>query len=133
MHPILNQYRKHISLVLRFLLGGGTATLAHWLSMWFFIANGMVPTLATTAGAIVGAVVNYFMQYHITFDSQKSHKNPIALYVVSVLFSTATNAIVFYLIFHTLINHVVISQLLTTAIVMVLNFTLYKKVVFRGS
>ena len=120
-----------LSLWLRFLSSGGAATLVHWMTMWGLIQLGCGATWATAVGATVGAVVNYFLQYHLTFACKTAHSVVIPDYIKAVLAGWLSNLLLFYLLFHFIVQQAAWAQLFTTAGVMLINFSLYNKMVFH--
>ena len=52
-------------LFVRFLISGGLATIVHWAVFALLAHVGIVAVLATTLGAITGAIVNYLSLIHI--------------------------------------------------------------------
>ncbi len=120
-----------IQQIKKFIIGGGSATLLHYLTMALLIFIGMKPLYATTIGAFFGAVLNYILQYHYTFESDKSHLYAILSYVVSVSFGFIANTLLFALLYESVQINLIFSQLITTAIITVLNYILYKYIVFK--
>ena len=90
------------------------------------------PSLATAAGAAAGALVNYFLQYHLTFACQNHHRATIPPYVLVVVIAWFVNLICFHWLNTMLLLSAGISQFITSALVAGINFVLYKKVVFHG-
>jgi len=126
-----------VKLGLRFLVSGGIATAAHWAVLWGLVNIQVDAVLASSVGAFVGAVVNYFLQYFFTFRTQRKHKQTLMAYIPAVLVSWLLNLGLFYSLYGSLFSMPMFSdpllaQVVTTGIVMVVNFLLYKKVVFRA-
>jgi len=48
----------------KFIISGGSATIAHLSVMAFLVWAGVAPLISTSVGVIVGAVVNYILQYY---------------------------------------------------------------------
>lgn len=114
-----------------FVIGGGSSTLLHYLSMAILISLDVPPLYATIAGAFLGAILNYLLQYHLTFKSNVSHFRAISSYLVSVSFGFFANIVLFVLFHEKAQINVIISQLSTTSIIMVINYILYKYIVFK--
>ena len=123
--------KNTITQIKNFIIGGGSATAAHYLIMALLVSFEMSPLLATTIGALFGAVLNYIVQYHYTFKSSQSHSRAISSYVLSVSFGFVMNFLLFAFFYESLHFHIILSQLTVTAIVMVMNFTLYKYFIFK--
>lgn len=121
--------------IVRFLLSGTLATLVHW-SVFMCLGTGVFSLtinalFASSVGALCGAVVNYFLQYHLVFASQATYRQTLFPYLLSVSISFGLNALFFYTLSQTRWFSLTFTQVITTACVMVVNFILYKKVVFH--
>ena len=121
-----------VKLVLRFLVSGGIATAVHLLTLWGLINLQVEAVLASSIGAFVGAIVNYFLQYFFTFKTKRKHKQALLAYIPMVLVSWLLNLALFYSLYGSLFTQPLTAQIATTGVVMVVNFLLYKKVVFRA-
>ena len=114
----------------RFIASGGGATLIHIASMTFLVWLGVHAVIATAFGMVLGAVVNYIFQYYYTFDSNVKHHSSIFKYCVSVAISFSSNMLLFTLLYTTLHYNAFVSQIITSALVAVQNYWIYKKFVF---
>ena len=119
-----------VKLVLRFLVSGGFATAVHWVTFWGLIHLQIEAVLASSIGAFAGAVVNYFLQYFFTFKTKRLHKQALLAYIPAVSISWLLNLGLFYSLYGSLFSEPLMAQVVTTSIIMVVNFLLYKKVVF---
>jgi putative flippase GtrA len=118
--------------IYRFLLSGGSATLLHYSVMAFLIFLSTDPVYATAIGALCGAVFNYALQYHYTFKSRNSHLYTISIYSVAAGVALLSNSLLFILFYDFLHRGVLLSQLITTAIVTIQNYLIYKYVIFSS-
>jgi|TARA_B110000967_G_scaffold156392_1_gene161366 putative flippase GtrA len=123
---------KLVKLILRFLVSGGIATAVHWATLWGLINLQVEAVLASSIGAFVGAIVNYFLQYFFTFKTRRRHKQALLAYAPAVLVSWLLNLALFYSLYGEVFSDPLVAQVVTTGVVMVVNFLLYKKVVFRA-
>ena len=121
-----------VKLVLRFLVSGGIATAVHWAALWGLILLQVDAVLASSIGAFLGAIVNYFLQYFFTFKTKRQHKQALLAYAPAVLVGWLLNLVLFYSLYGDVFLDPLVAQVATTAVVMVVNFLLYKKVVFRA-
>jgi len=121
-----------VKLVLRFLVSGGIATAVHWATLWGLLNLQVEAVLASSVGAFVGAVVNYFLQYFFTFKTKRQHKRALLAYIPAVSVSWLLNLALFYSLYGSLLPEPLMAQVVVTSIIMVVNFLLYKKVVFRA-
>lgn len=116
--------------IMRFVMTGGLATLSHWLTMALLILAGMLPSLATAIGALVGAVVNYLMQKAYTFRSSRSHRVALPRYVAACIVLWLANLLLFMLLHRLFYVPVMPAQFLTTGFVALLSYWLYRGMVF---
>lgn len=114
----------------RFILSGGSATLLHYSVMVLLMFEGIYPVYATAIGALCGAIFNYFLQYHYTFKSDKSHLHTMFAYSIAAGVAFLSNSLLFVFFYNFLNIEVILSQLVTTAIVTVQNYLLYKYFIF---
>ena len=118
---------------LRYLISGGSATVLHWATMAGLVAYGMSPTLSTAVGALVGAALNYVLQFHFTFRSTHSHRTTLPRYFQVTALSWISNSVLFFMLFQLTTLSISTAQLLTTALITFLNFFLYQRLVFHES
>ncbi len=118
--------------ILRFLFSGGLATLAHWTSMALLVHFGFGPAVATALGATIGALLNYVLQYHLTFRADRAHRETFPRYVVVVAVGWCANLGLFTGL-QSLGIGVVADQGITSVVVAVLNYWLYRTRVFHGT
>ena len=119
--------------VQRFIVSGGVSTLSHWLTMALLIFAGVIPALATAIGAIVGAIVNYLAQKSYTFKSRSLHRIALPRYIAACAILWLANLVVFMLLNGALSLPVAPAQLVTTALVAILSYWLYRIMVFTDS
>lgn len=115
----------------RFLACGGAATGAHWAAMSLLIFLGAAPLPATAAGAAIGSVFNYLLQRRWVFASTVAHRLALPAYVGTVAVGWGLNAAIFWMLASGLDLNAATAQVCTSALVAVVNFMLYKKVVFH--
>lgn len=123
--------RSLLQTAARYLVSGGAATLLHWGTMAALIAAGLSANLATALGALAGATLNYVLQFHFTFRSRQQHATTMPRYLGITFLSWCSNNAVFALIHGLTGLAAAPSQFLTTALVTVLNFFLYRRFVFN--
>ena len=114
----------------RFIISGGSSTLLHYITMGLLIFLGMDAIWATSIGAVSGAVYNYVLQYYYTFRSQRKHRHSLYAYLAASVLAWLSNLLLFMLFHKILEAGIIIAQLLTTSIVTLQNFIIYKKLVF---
>jgi len=106
---------------------GAIGTVGHYATLILLVqAIHTDPVFATTIGFIIGALINYVLNYRITFNSNKRHRETLTKF-----FSVASlGAVINGLIMSTGMNmfdvHYLIIQVIATCFVLVLNFTANK-------
>ena len=115
--------------LLRFLTGGGLATLVHWLTMFLVIQAGTDARLATAIGASAGLVVNYLAQYSYTFRSRLPHRVAFSRYLAGASLGWGLNLAAFSAMF-SVTGAPVASQAVATAAAVVTNYVIAEKFVF---
>ncbi len=109
----------------RYAMAGGLGTLSHYAVLAGLVEVGSVsPTVATTFGAMTGAVVNYWLNYLFVFGSSKSHLETVPKFSAVALLGAATNASGMWLLNETQGMHYAVSQIVCTLVVLLLGFTL---------
>ena len=114
----------------RFIISGGSSTALHYITMGLLIFLSMDATWATSIGAVSGAICNYVLQYYYTFRSDRKHRYSLQVYLISSVLAWLSNLLLFMLFHKILEVGVIIAQLVTTLIVTLQNFIMYKKLVF---
>ncbi len=125
------RFSSHVKQASRFLWGGGLSTLLHWAAMAALVQAGADAVYATALGALAGAACNYLLQFHFTFRSSASHCAALPTYGAVALVSWCANTGLFYLLCrHGGLSYAA-AQAVATSAVTLMNFILYKKVVFH--
>lgn len=120
------------SRLLRFLVTGGVATLAHWLVMAALVEAGLDPRLATAAGATVGLVLNYLGQHRFTFTSALRHRVAFPRYLGGAMLGWCLNLAIFSALLHFELT-ITVAQLLATGLVTLFNFKIAQRYVFHDN
>jgi putative flippase GtrA len=111
---------------------GAVGTAAHFgllIALVQFMVTGPVP--ASIAGFAVGALVNYGLNYHVTFRSKKPHQAVAPKFVTIALAGLGLNTLVMALATSWL--HYLFSQSLATFLVLAWNFLCNRFWTFKES
>jgi len=115
----------------KFFFAGLLATATHYAVLFgLFNSLNIDLVLATSIGAIAGAMVNYFINYFYTFDSQRRHWLAVQSFLLVVSTGLLINAIVVGLVFHLLGQTAVIAQLTATMVTFAWNFQAHQRWTF---
>jgi putative flippase GtrA len=106
---------------------GAIGTLGHYAVLIFLVqAVQTRPFVASTFGFIVGGIINYVLNYKITFKSSKNHHQAFLQFFTVALFGLVLNSGVMWLGTEQFHVHYLIVQLLATFLVLVVNFLINK-------
>ncbi len=104
---------------------GAIGTAAQYLVLVLLVEGPAVnPVLASTLGFGLGAIVNYLLNYHYTFRSDKSHLEAASKFFSVALVGALTNTLLMYLGTEWLGLNYLLAQILATGAVLVQNFLL---------
>lgn len=102
---------------------GAIGTLAHYLTMialvQFFSAQ---PVIGSSAGALVGAGINYILNYTFTFKSNSDHRATLWKFMLIAAVGFTLNGIFMGIFTGMFKIYYLIAQLLTTGLVLIWNF-----------
>lgn len=117
---------------LRFAAVGAIGTGFHYMALFLLVEyfhTGAV--LASSAGFVLGAVINYFLNYRFTFASEKLHGETLPKFFLVAILGLPLNSGV--MAFYTVVIpvHYLLAQLIATGIVLVWNFTANRIWTFR--
>ncbi len=88
--------------------------------------------VASMFGAVVGALVNFVLNHHVTFDARSSVYQTGPRYLVLVALSFVNNAVLVYLMFKVMHWNYLVAQIVATGIVFFINYLFSSLWVFKG-
>jgi putative flippase GtrA len=107
----------------RFALVGAVGTTAHYVTLITLVElAGTRGVMATTAGFVVGLVVNYVLNRRYTFASRRPHRSAFWRFALVAVCGMAMNGVIFAFATESLQVHYLLSQVLATIIVLGWNF-----------
>lgn len=102
-------------------------TAGHYITLIILVEIvNMNPVYSTTIGFIVSATINYILNYHITFKSNKKHHEALTKFLVIATIGLGLNTLIMYVGTETLKWHYFLAQIIATGIVLFWNFILNK-------
>jgi putative flippase GtrA len=114
--PMMTQF-------LRYALAGGVGTALHYATLVALVQLAQVPAVgASTAGAIIGAFVNYALNHRFTFASGRAHGTALPRFAAVALAGIAINAIVMAALLALLGAHYLAAQVVATGVVLVAGY-----------
>lgn len=108
------------------------AVVVHYLVMVSLVELAATPPFfGSFAGFVVGTIVNYYLQYNWTFQSNQTHKQALLRYVTITIAMLMLNLLIFQIANQQLGLDYRIAQLLATGIVFLANFTINSRYTFK--
>lgn len=83
---------------------------------------GVAAVPASTAGALLGAWINYSLNYRFTFRSSKNHKESVSKFAAVAVVGLLLNTLFMWIGVDVLHMHYLLSQIITTGLVMIWSF-----------
>lgn len=115
---------------LRFAAAGALGTACHYLVLLALSAGaGVAPGPAAAYGALVGAVVNYWLNRNLIFRSERRHAEALPRFAAMALFGALLNGLIVGALAR-LGLHFMAAQVCATLLVLVLNYVMSKKWIF---
>lgn len=113
-------------------IAGLVATASHYATMMALVwTMGGREVLASSLGFIVGAFVKYPLNYWLVFESRQRHRVAVPRFAIGLGLSFALNAVLLALLLRLLDVHYMVSQVLTTGVVILANYVIARLWVFR--
>jgi putative flippase GtrA len=107
----------------RFAGVGVIGTSVHYLTLIFFVQVISVdPLLSSVIGFILGALVNYFLNYHITFRSTKQHREAMIKFFTVALIGLTLNSFIMALAIKIFSLYYLSAQVTATGVILMWNF-----------
>ena len=104
-----------------FALVGVLGTFAHFSVLYALVeSQGYNPVMASGWGAIAGLIVNYILNFKLTFNSRQSHAQTFPKFALIALFGMGFNLALMELLTHRI--YYLYAQVLTTLAVLIWNF-----------
>lgn len=117
----------------RFATCGAAGTLAHYLLLVSLVQGlGSSPVAASCGGFVLGAAVNYTLNYRYTFRSSKPHREAMCKFFAAALIGASINTALMSILIHQVNLHYLVSQVIATGTVLVWNFTVSRIWTFRA-
>jgi dolichyl-phosphate beta-glucosyltransferase len=118
---------------LRYVSAGGVGTLCHYLLLGLLVGVFAArPALASVAGALVGAGVNYILNYNFTFACNLAHRITVPRFALVAAISAALNGVGMWFATTKLGLYYFVAQLGCTALVLGIGYLLNAAWTFRS-
>lgn len=121
------RYDSVIALVRQFVNFTGVgfvSAIGHYGLLILLVQMARVPAVpASAAGALLGASINYALNYRFTFRSSKRHREAALKFAAVAIVGLLLNTLFMWVCIKLIEAHYLLSQLLTTALVLLWSFT----------
>jgi putative flippase GtrA len=116
----------------RFAGVGFVSTIGHY-GLLITLAQGLdwEPVRASAVGALLGAWINYVLNYHYTFRSKRRHFESVTKFAVVAAVGLLLNTLFMWLGVNIIHAHYLLSQVITTALVLFWSFGANRYWIFR--
>ncbi|MDX1268613.1 MAG: GtrA family protein [Oceanisphaera sp.] len=115
-----------ISLFERFVRFAGVGVIGtgvHYLVLIILVQGfGLGAVMSTNVGALAGALVNYVLNYHYTFQSAKPHHEALSKFMVVAAIAVVLNGLIMYGLTTMLGLYYLLAQVITTGLVLLWTF-----------
>jgi putative flippase GtrA len=112
MHRTLGQFTAYT-------IVGSSGTLVHYAVLTALVVGlQMNQVLASTFGAMLGAIFNYLINYRFTFKSSVPHRDALPRFMAVAALGLGVNAVVMQVGVSILKLHYLVAQVLATAVVL---------------
>jgi putative flippase GtrA len=131
---MIDKFKKLLKLeFVKFFIVGGISTLIDWGSFFILsIAFGFYYQLSLIISYTFGGLTNYFLNKIFTFhDKSKKIALQFTTFFSLAFFSLFVSMFIMYLLIDILFMHEMLSRMITTSIVFLLNYVMHKYITFN--
>jgi len=120
-----SQIRPTIRQFITFAGVGAIGTSGHYLTLILLVQGAEIaPVVASSTGFVVGAFINYVLNYRYTFRSDKKHSEAMLKFFLVAALGAALNGFIMYLGTEVWDFHYLLVQILATGTVVSFTFLL---------
>jgi putative flippase GtrA len=102
---------------------GAIGTAGHYATLILLVqVIHFDPVISTTIGFAVGALINYLLNYRITFNSNKRHREALTKFFSVAILGAVINAAIMTTGINMFDVHYLIIQVIATCFVLAFNF-----------
>lgn len=106
-----------------FLCVGGFSTVIQYVTLWILVAHFSVDAVLSSAiGFLLSALVNYLLNYYLTFGSNVRHRSAIAKFYSIALVGLIINTVLMEILIVVITLHYLGAQIIATVFVLFWNF-----------
>lgn len=113
---------------------GFVSAIGHYGLLIALVQLAAVPAVpASAAGALLGAVINYSLNYRYTFRSTRQHREAVLRFAAIAAIGLALNTLFMWVGVVLIGAHYLLSQVVTTVLVLIWNFAGNRYWTFRSA
>lgn len=102
---------------------GAVATMAHYLTLLALVEGGVAhPAPASAAGAALGALVSYVLNYRVTFAAQSPHRKTLPRFLAIAGVAMILNFVLMHGLVAWLALPYLAAQVVVSGVVLLLTF-----------
>lgn len=106
---------------------GAIGTVGHYAVLILLVQIfHITPLAATSAGFVTGALINYILNYRVTFNSDKRHREALTRFLTVACLGAILNGLIMSLGIYIFDLHYLVIQVIATCIVLIVNFAANK-------
>ncbi len=133
--PSLNVHRARYAILSQFLYFAGVGAIGTLVQYVVLIGLAQItdisPVLTSAAGFVLGAFVNYILNYRYTFRSTKNHREAMTKFMAVALVGLILNTFIMAVATEYFTLHYLLAQILATGLVLIWNFSVNLLWTFR--
>lgn len=115
----------------KFVAAGGIGTALHYLTLTALVSQFAIPAgQAAFIGAVAGACVVYLLNRRYTFGTRRSHADTLPRFAAMAMAGAVLNGVLVGILSAAGL-YFLLAQMITTVVILVINFIVSKIWVFR--
>ena len=133
LDAMMQSLRREFVQACGYVASGLAATGSHYAVMVALVQwAGWWEVAASSVGFLAGAAVKYPLNYWVVFKSSTAHGRALVRFAIGLAIGFALNGAILALLLATLDVHYLVSQVLTTGAVMLVNYLLERNWIFHA-
>ena len=117
---LLNKHRGTIGQFMLYAGVGAIGTIGHYTTLIVLVEFwALDPVIASCLGFVVGALINYVLNYKFTFHSEKRHREALTKFLLVAIAGAGINGAIMYIgVENTQFNYLLVQIVATTAVLL---------------
>ena len=124
-------YNRQVREFLFYAAIGGVGTVFHYIVLISLVELYLFkPLLASFLGFIIGALVNYLLNYYFVFSSNRSHRVTLPKFMLVAAIGGGGNILLFAFLVKYTALHYLLNQIICTLLLLLCTYSFNKKWTF---